>query len=85
MNKHIDSETRYQIQIGIAKGLAVSAIAQGIGYSVSTVYREIARNGGGVSGEILVASDITFTRAYPGAHAPMQADRGALGFWRVVV
>ena len=45
MNKHIDSHARYQIQIGLAKGN--SAIAQSIGYSVSTVYREIARNRGG--------------------------------------
>lgn len=27
-----------------------------------------------------MTADITFTRAYPGAHAPMQADRGALGY-----
>jgi transposase, IS30 family len=47
MNKHIDSDARYQIQIGLAQGLSVSAIAQSIGYSVSTVYREIARNNGG--------------------------------------
>ena len=47
MNKHIDSHARYQIQIGLAKGNSASAIAQSIGYSVSTVYREIARNRGG--------------------------------------
>jgi len=47
MNKHIDSDTRHQIQIGLAKDLAVSAISQGIGYSASTIYREIARNGCG--------------------------------------
>ena len=47
MNKHIDSHARYQMQIGLAKGNSASAIAQSIGYSVSTVYREIARNRGG--------------------------------------
>ena len=47
MNKHLDSAQRYQIQIGLAQGLAVSAIAQGINYHQSTVYREIANNGGG--------------------------------------
>ena len=48
MNKHIDSHARYQIQIDLAKGnsASTSAIAQSIGYSVSTVYREIARNRG---------------------------------------
>jgi IS30 family transposase len=47
MNKHLDSEQRYQIEIGLAKGLPVSAIAQGIGFHKSTVYREIDNNGGG--------------------------------------
>ena len=49
MNKHIDSHARYQIRIDLAKGnsASASAIAQSIGYSVSTVYREIARNRGG--------------------------------------
>ena len=47
MDKHISSEQRYQIQFGLAQGLAVSAIAQGIGYHQSTVYREIDNNGGG--------------------------------------
>ena len=47
MNKHLGSNERYQIQIGLAQCLPVSAIAQGIGYSRSTVHREIARNGGG--------------------------------------
>ena len=47
MNKHLDSHARYQIQIGLAKGNSASAIAQSIGRSVSTVYREIARGSGG--------------------------------------
>ena len=49
INKHIDSHARYQIQIDLAKvdSASASAIAQSIGYSVSTVYREIARNRGG--------------------------------------
>ena len=47
MNKHLDSDQRYQIQIGLAQGLPVSAIAQGIGLHQSTVYREIDNNGGG--------------------------------------
>ena len=47
MNKHLDSAQRYQIQIGLAQGLPVSAIAQGIGRHQSTVYREIANNSGG--------------------------------------
>lgn len=47
MNKHIDSAQRYQIQIGLAKGLPVKVIAEQIGRHQSTVYREIANNGGG--------------------------------------
>ena len=47
MNTHIDSQVRYQIQIDLAKGNSASAIAHSIGYSVSTVYREIAPNCGG--------------------------------------
>ena len=47
MNKHLDSDQRYQIQLGLAQGLPVSAIAQGIGFHQSTVYREIANNSGG--------------------------------------
>jgi transposase, IS30 family len=47
MNKHLDSKQRYQIQIGLAQGLPVSAIAQGIGRHQSTIYREIDHNGGG--------------------------------------
>ena len=51
MNKHFDSAQRYQIQIGLAQGLPVSAIAQGIGLHQSTIYREIDRNSGGAGYE----------------------------------
>lgn len=47
MNKHLDSKQRYQIQLGLAQGLPVSAIAQGIGFHQSTIYRELDNNGGG--------------------------------------
>ena len=63
MNKRIDSDARYQIQIGLAQGLAVSAIAQSIGYSASTVYREIARNGGGAGYQAKFAQQRANTRA----------------------
>ena len=63
MNKHIDSHTRYQIQIGLAKGNSASAIAQIIGYSVSTVYREIARNKGGAGYDAKFAQQRASRRA----------------------
>lgn len=40
MSKHLGSNERYQIQIGLASGSPVSAIAQGLGYNKSAVYRE---------------------------------------------
>lgn len=63
MKKHIDSDTRYQIQIGMAKGNSASAIAQIIGYSVSTVYREIARNRGGAGYDAKFAQQRASRRA----------------------
>ena len=63
MNKHLGSNERYQIQIGLAQGRPVSAIAQGIGYSKSTVYREIANNGGGCSYEAKFAQQRASRRA----------------------
>ena len=65
MNKHIDSHTRHQIQIGLAKGNSASAsdIAQIIGYSVSTVYREIARNKDGAGYEAKFAQQRASRRA----------------------
>jgi transposase, IS30 family len=75
MNKHIDSDTRYQIQIGLAKGLTVSAIAQGIGYSTSTVYREIARNAGGAGYEAKFAQQRANTRALRSRNALVTPDK----------
>ena len=63
MNKHLGSNERYQIQIGLAQGLSVSAIAQGIGYSKSTVHREIARNSGGAGYDAHFAQQRTCRRA----------------------
>ena len=64
MNKHLDPKQRYQIQIGLAQGLAVSAIAQGIGFHQSTVYRELDNNGGAAG--------------YDAAFAQQRADKRAL-------
>jgi len=75
MNKHIDSDTRYQIQIGLAKGLAISAIAQGIGYSASTVYREIARNGGGTGYQAKFAQQRANARALRSRNARITLDK----------
>eukprot|EP01036_Dinobryon_divergens_P037354 gene37354-48854_t len=75
MNKHIDSDTRYQIQIGLAKGLAISAIAQGIGYSASTVYREIARNGGGTGYQAKFAQQRANARALRSRNARTTLDK----------
>ena len=63
MNKHLDSAQRYQIQIGLAQGLAVSAIAQGIGYHRSAVYREIDNNGGGAGYDARFAQQRAVARA----------------------
>ncbi len=63
MNKHLDSEQRYQIQIGLALNLAVSAIAQGIGVHKSTVYRELDNNGGGAGYEARFAQQRADKRA----------------------
>ncbi len=63
MNKHLGSNERYQIEVGLIQGLPVSAIAQGIGYSKSAVYREIARNRGGASYEAKFAQQRASRRA----------------------
>lgn len=63
MNKHLDSDERYQIQIGIAQGLAVSAIAQGLHCHASTVYREIARGSGGAGYDARFAQQRANARA----------------------
>ena len=63
MNKHLGSNERYQIQIGLAQNLPVSAIAQGIGYSKSTVYREITRNVGGAGYDAYFAQQRASRRA----------------------
>ena len=63
MNKHLGSNERYQIQIGLAQGLPASAIAQGIGYSKSTVHREIARNSGGTGYDAYFAQQRASRRA----------------------
>lgn len=63
MNKHLGSHERYQIQIGLAQCLPVSAIAQGIGYNKSTVYREIANNGGGAGYDAKFAQQRASKRA----------------------
>ncbi len=46
MNKHLSSHQRYQIEIGLAAGHSIKAIAHGNQCHPSTVYREIARNQG---------------------------------------
>lgn len=47
MNKHLSSHQRYQIEIGLAAGASIKAIAHSNQCHPSTVYREIARNQGG--------------------------------------
>lgn len=63
MNKHLDSAQRYQIQIGLAKGVPVKFIAQQIGCHQSTVYREIAHNGGGAGYDARFAQQRASRRA----------------------
>ena len=63
MNKHLGPNERYQIQIGLAQCRPVSAIAQDIGYSTSTVHREIARNGGGAGYDAKFAQQRASRRA----------------------
>ena len=63
MNKHLGSNERYQIQIGITQGLPVSPLAQGIGCSKSTVYREISKNGGGAGYDAQFAQQRATSRA----------------------
>jgi transposase, IS30 family len=47
MNHHLSPDERYQIQIGLAKGLSVKAMAAHLQRSPSTIYREIAQGSGG--------------------------------------
>ncbi len=47
MNHHLSPDERYQIQIGLAKGLSIKAIAALLQRSPSTIYREIAKGSGG--------------------------------------
>jgi transposase, IS30 family len=47
MNYHLSPDERYQIQIGLAKGLTVKAIAALLQRSPSTIYREMAQGSGG--------------------------------------
>jgi transposase, IS30 family len=47
MNHHLSPHERYQIQIGLAQGLPIRAIAQGLDRSPSTIYREIEQGSGG--------------------------------------
>jgi transposase, IS30 family len=46
MNHHLSPHERYQIQIGLASGLPVKAIATGLDRSTSTIYREINKGSG---------------------------------------
>ena len=75
MNKHVDSETRYQIQTGLAKGNSASAIAQSIGFSVSTVYREIARNSGGAGYDARFAQQRASKRAARSRNARLTPEK----------
>jgi IS30 family transposase len=47
MNHHLSPHERYQIQIGLAQGLSVTAIAALLQRSPSTLYREIDKGSGG--------------------------------------
>jgi transposase, IS30 family len=47
MNHHLSPDERYQIQIGLAQGLSVKAIAALLQRSPSTLYREIDKGSGG--------------------------------------
>jgi transposase, IS30 family len=63
MNHHLSPDERYQIQIGLALGLPVKAIAAGIARSPSTVYREIDKGTGGAGYEAKYAQQRKLLRA----------------------
>jgi IS30 family transposase len=56
-------EEREEIALGIASGLSLSGIARGVGRPVSTVSREVARNGGRGRYRAVVAERATRRRA----------------------
>jgi IS30 family transposase len=63
MNKHLSSHQRYQIEIGLAAGSTIKAIAQDNQCHPSTIYREIARNQGGNGYKARFAQQRADTRA----------------------
>ena len=56
-------EEREEIALGIASGRSLSEIARGVGRPVSTVSREVARNGGRGRYRAVVAERATRRRA----------------------
>jgi transposase, IS30 family len=63
MNQHLSPDERYQIQIGLASGLPIKAIAQGLDRSPSTIYREIEQGSGGCGYDAQYAQQRKHTRA----------------------
>ncbi len=63
MNQHLSPDERYQIQIGLAQGLPIRAIAQGLDRSPSTIYREIDQGSGGAGYDAKYAQQRKNTRA----------------------
>jgi transposase, IS30 family len=63
MNQHLSPHERYQIQIGLAQGLPIKAIAAGLGRSPSTIYREIDLGSGGAGYEAKYAQQRKNLRA----------------------
>lgn len=63
MNHHLSPDERYQIQIGLASGLPVEAIAAGLDRSPSTIYREIDKGSGGAGYDAKYAQQRKHLRA----------------------
>lgn len=73
MNHHLSPDERYQIQIGLAKGLSVKAIAALLQRSPSTIYREINKGSGGAGYEAKYAQQRKRLRALKSHNAKVIA------------
>lgn len=80
MNKHLSSHQRYQIEIGLAAGSSIKAIAQQSQCHPSTIYREIARNQGASGYKAHFAQQRADTRAKCSRNAKVIPEQ----LWRAV-
>jgi transposase, IS30 family len=80
MNHHLSPHERYQIQISLAKGLSVKAIAALLQRSPSTIYREIAKGSGGTGYDARYAQQRKNLRATKSRNAKVIASH----IWRQV-